>query len=75
MFEKLGYKELKDNYIDGITYIKLIGKTYQEISMFIDDKKVLIPIKNIDILEYEELQAINKQVEELGWEVGSDNNE
>lgn len=67
MFKKLGYLEVKDKYIDGITYVSLMKNTYKEISMFKDGNKILIPIENIDILEYEELQAINKQVEELGW--------
>ena len=67
MFEKLGYLEVKDKYIDGITYVKLMKDTYNEISIFKDGKKILIPIENITILEYEELQAINKQIEELGW--------
>ena len=67
MFEKLGYLKLEDKYIDGITYVKLMKDKYNEISMFKDGKKILIPIENIDILEYEELQAINKQIEELGW--------
>ena len=71
MFEKLGYLEVKDKYIDGITYVSLMKNTYKEISMFKDDNKILIPIENIEILEYEELKAINKQIEELGW-LGSD---
>ena len=71
MFEKLGYLEVKDKYIGGKTYVNLMKDTYKEISMFKDDNKILIPIENIEIFEYEELQAINKQIEELGW-LGSD---
>lgn len=71
MFKKLGYLEVKDKYIDGITYVNLMRDTYKEISMFKDDNKILIPIENIEILEYEELKAINKQIEELSW-LGSD---
>lgn len=77
MFEELGYKVLEeDKYwlvygkdkVDMIdlefTYSKrVIGKKYIRFGKPYKS----IKIENIDILNIEELQAINKQVEELGW--------
>ena len=76
MFEKLGYKQLgsfkpDDNYIIIAYEKKLYGdKEYiyfygaNEIRICLEDKKGRI---YPPIVELEELQAINKQIEELGW--------
>ena len=73
MFEELGYEIEQNNekwlvYINAIAYDEFGGgridkvifdKQYKEISSTTDDMFVPIPLC--------ELQAINKQVEELGW--------
>lgn len=73
IFEKLGYikRELEDinNEIIFIIYEKKYIKNNKNISRNINfnilDK--CLHIKNIQILELEELQAINEKVKELGW--------
>ena len=68
MFEELGYKQKIQN--DVIYYFKeiKIPKKYGNILIyhinFILKDKELFTSKNLD---YKELKAINKQVEELGW--------
>lgn len=62
MFEKLGYK-------------KLVGETTEVYKLSRDNKNIYFSklIKRIkidgkyDFLDMQELQAINKKVEELGW--------
>ena len=66
MFEKLGYmQKIKNNVI---YYFKEYKKDISTISFhhinFILEDKELYTSKN---LTHNELQAINKQVEELGW--------
>ena len=68
MFEKLGYKQ--KNIDNVIYYFKEIhipnrfgGSMFYHINFILKDKEIFIS-KN---LKKEELQAINKQVEELGW--------
>lgn len=60
MFEKLGYKQEKDNWI---IYCK-----NEDAIIFMDDKtfykRHYYDPGDINI---EELKAINKQIEELGW--------
>lgn len=79
MFEKLGY-ELFFNMSQCLWYIKdLNGIKYNVRFNTIDDKFIDIwymfekQRKDFDI-NLELLQAINKQVEELGW-LGSEDNE
>ena len=80
MFEKLGYKMLgtlkpDDDYI-VVAYKKDVygDKEYiyfygaEEIRVYLEDNRGRI---YPPIIELEELKAINKQIEELGW-VGSD---
>ena len=68
MSNELHFYEVIGEYIDDSKcYIKTIGKEYKKIAL-IKDEEILICLENIDILTYEELQAINKQIEELGWE-------
>ena len=65
MFEKLGYKQLiKPNVIYYQKRVD-IPKNYMifSINFVINLKEVFIG-KNLNV---EELKAINKQVEELGW--------
>ncbi len=67
MFKKLGYKEIENN-AEEITYESkmTIDDWEQEISSitFWLNEKVLDSDNYIDV---NLLQAINKQVEELGW--------
>ena len=83
MFEKLEYKcNEDDDYIEYITtWNDWFGKGVCEIAFdynikqieiycYIDRKNSLLSKKNENInvvFSIEELQAINKQVEELGW--------
>lgn len=68
MFKKLGYEQF--NYSNGIRYTD--GNTEQNIE-FENDGFINIyntcynREQDIEILTVEELQAINKQIEELGW--------
>ena len=64
MFKKLGYEyELTEDNV--IEYWKNINDINYEIDFDLDIKKLSILWNNNITLE--ELQAINKQVEELGW--------
>ena len=72
MFEKLGYKY---KYLPNSHRIEFIKDEDEEMhfvynEIIFNKKFKTIKIKGYFVLE--ELQAINKQVEELGW---SDNNE
>ena len=65
MFEKLGYKQVNNdiNYLiydlDGIFELK-----FYKPQQYIEIKVIEDAYSTLDV---EELQAINKQVEELGW--------
>ena len=61
MFEKLGYKCIDEERLVYKKYDDSIKRTIH--IAFFDNQKILIT-KSIGL---EELQAINKQVEELGW--------
>ena len=67
MFEKLGYKYTK--YGNDIEFNKQFE--YAEVKIYFADFAKTIEIssdKDITFtIDIEELQAINKQVEELGW--------
>ena len=64
MFEKLGYEyELTEDNV--IEYWKNVNGINYEIDFDLDIKKLSILWNNNITLK--ELQAINKQVEELGW--------
>ena len=80
MFEKLGYKQLgsfkpDDNYIVIAWDKEKHGDRFT--IYFYGDKEVRVVMETKrgeiypPIVELEELQAINKQIEELGW-LGSD---
>lgn len=68
MFEKLGYKQkIQDDviyYIKEINVPKKYGHIFIYFINFILKDKEVFTSKN---LEYKELKAINKQIEELGW--------
>ena len=71
MFEKLGYEYYKEQGV--ITYINKEDdneKTIEFIDNGLSDILVRINEKEYYVfcISLEELQAINKQVEELGWE-------
>lgn len=70
MFEKLEYKSVYEN-MNYITYIDAVGRTikfdkleYQILKYIEDDYGNK---QQLGWLNKKELQAINKQVEELGW--------
>lgn len=68
MFEKLGYKIItNDNQL--LTYRKefALGGEQEFIFHKKDDGVYFESTFRFDFLSYKELQAINKQVEELGW--------
>ena len=60
MFEKLGYR--KDIYYDGSSFIYV-----DKDGRYIEFSKMLENFKSNTWLSVEELKAINKKVEELGW--------
>lgn len=66
MFEKLGYEnktEIIEN--NNLTTIKYNKQNKYEIIFRIDTKETII--EGFKGIEIEELQAINKKCEELGW--------
>lgn len=71
MFEKLGYEQHKSRY--EITYnmanLKYIDD-YRYIAFDKESKTIEVDDSSTEpfYLQIEELKAINKQVEELGWE-------
>lgn len=75
MFEKLGYELYTDSYYKiSYKFKNTISDTY-EIEFFKDKKEFVCewysdspfePVKPFNVT-LQELQAINKQVEELGW--------
>lgn len=69
MFEKLDYKYFKYSWGD-ISYSKDFDWVNIDIWFDIGKKEIQMhSTKNITFtLSIEELQAINKQIEELGWE-------
>ncbi len=70
MFEALGYKEIKwaKDFKDEIVYRKY---TDYEICFECDSKNIAVGTKRVSNnyipLDMEELKAINKKCEELGW--------
>ena len=69
MFEKLGYKERKD-LKPYIGLIKSYFKNYDEIINFYEGKEFMKTGEydgSYSNISLKELQAINKQIEELGW--------
>ena len=67
MFEKLGYIKVEDNK-DNIEYRKNVEGDLFEIDFWKIDKTVSKNYyRNIGYISMQELQAINKKVEELGW--------
>lgn len=75
MFEELGYTKFYDRenacvFYDTKTDKKIIfDKTYKSIELSKDTGESIYnnTIYDIFILEINELQAINKKIEELGW--------
>lgn len=63
MFEKLGYEEREETSCLNCvkSYIN-----YKTMNIIYFDSNKTIDVNNL-IITYELLQAINKQVEELGW--------
>ena len=69
MFNNLGYIQDLDNSYN-IGYYKRIAETKMRTITFIKEYKYItfIDTDNNCSLTLQELQAINKQIEELGWE-------
>ncbi len=69
MFEKLGYAVVYTNDNGDIEYKKQFE--YVKVTIyFVNKEKVIEMSSDAEItytIEFDELQAINKQVEELGW--------
>lgn len=64
MFEELGYRQIYNT----VNYIIYDFETKFEIKFYRPHKNIEIVGKEpYNTLDMEELQAINKQVEELGW--------
>jgi len=72
MFEKLGYYASYDYKKPKVDFAFYKKYSEQMIVFNVRDKIIEIIEGGITL---EELQAINKQVEELGWNKGSENNE
>ena len=74
MFEKLGYG---DYFYNGlrITYSNF-DKECKMIEFDLEKKQLILADDSEEVFELslEELQAINKQVEELGWNEKTNNN-
>ena len=71
MFEKLGYKQVENNanYIGYKYEFSDASSIYSTIRFYLPQQEIEF-YYNDDILNsiaVEELQAINKQIEELGW--------
>ena len=66
MFKELGYEDLSDEI--GFGCIKLYGK-YDKRVGFYNDKTFTVYsyLDGFEYLDMQELQAINKKCEELGW--------
>lgn len=75
MFEKLGYEERKhENFIKYVGkffvsdwYIVLFDLTEKTVTPQVTSDSPFTPSEPLD-LSIELLKAINKQIEELGWE-------
>lgn len=67
MFEKLGYKEQKFSN-DVISYVFREGITREYITFYLEEK-TFDKENNFGgtVITLNELKAINKQIEELGW--------
>ena len=77
MFEKLGYELDEDNDIEILykmkweissTYYVSFDLGYKNFECFVTSDSPFEPAKSFAV-DLDLLQAINKQVEELGWEV------
>jgi hypothetical protein len=64
MFEELGFEKINEN--DNVIQWYFEEEDY-EFCFWKDDKEIELPTRTWFTLSFKELQAINKQVEELGW--------
>lgn len=67
MFEKLGYEVSNSEFVEelNITTNTIVDNGYIKI-IFYNNKTMIIDAD--DVLNMQELQAINLKVKELGWE-------
>ena len=67
MFEKLGYEVSNSEFVEELnsTTNTVVDNGYIKI-IFFNNKTMIIDAD--DILNMQELQAINEKVKELGWE-------
>ena len=71
MFEELGYKQvLSEDYIKYVSFFSRIAFDLTEEGIVIDCSFAIVGAITMD-----DLKAINKQCEELGWFVEEKNNE
>lgn len=69
MFEELGYK-VKRSDLPAMFYCEYYNKTSKDIIQFWNDKTISKYNEDeSDYIDMQELQAINKKVEELGWKI------
>jgi len=73
MFQKQSfYKMEESHYVCGITYIRTVGKEYQEISFYEEIRTIYTVIENLKTLEDELISAINEQILELKLKLESE---
>lgn len=65
MFKKLGYEERKVEEVICLNCVKSYIN-YKTLNIIYFDSDKSIDVQDM-IISYELLQAINKQIEELGW--------
>ena len=68
MFEKLGYELIETNS-GGIKLTMIEYYNYETTSdiEFWTPSNIVIDLQNRELLTVKHIQAINKQIEELGW--------
>lgn len=67
MFEKLGRIQTITEYDDYKADIDYLDEKTEQTNIFFDLENKKVGFINIYKISMQELQAINKQVEELGW--------
>ena len=68
MFEKLGRIQTITEYDDYKADIDYLDEKTEQTNIFFDLENKKVGFINIYKISMQELQAINKQVEELGWQ-------
>ena len=74
MFKEIGYRQI-DETPTYIEYVKEVNTKIVEIVFDLEEKRIIKQDFNTLFsyyIKFEEIQAINKQIEELGWNKGSE---